>query len=95
MADGIVAGSGRFHRFSLQLGRDQCRPPANAISPVRVRASRRLDHAIVIRAGPRSDPLSWPAQLASHGGAPAERSAGSAHWRLALRRMAETEINAR
>jgi len=42
---------------------------------VRVRAGRRLDHAIVIRAGPRSDPLSWPAQLASHGGA-AAREAG-------------------
>jgi hypothetical protein len=28
---------------------------------------RRLDQTIVIPAGPRSDPLRWPAQLASHG----------------------------
>jgi len=31
------------------------------------RASQRLDNAIVIPAGQRSDPLTWPAQLASRG----------------------------
>jgi len=67
----------------------------DGLPDVRVRAGRRLDHAIVIPAGPRSDPLSWPAQLASHGGAAAREAGRSAHWRLALRRMAKTEINAR
>jgi hypothetical protein len=43
------------------------------------RASPRLDNVIVIPAGRHSDPLTWPAQLASRGwvvGCQVERAAG-------------------